>query len=214
MREILDRPGPAPVVALLLLLLAMGAPRLEAQLAEASTASTAAGLALGAYSGVILGAVGTMMPCNRTLPGGRCTASGASAGGAIGVAMGGLIGAQNHDDLIERVEEAGLGAAIGSVVGLGLMVGVRQYGWTDVAATAAVGSAIGAAPRGAAIGAGVGLVTGTLVWLVVPRAGLPEMLMVTLAGVAVGGMVDWGQGAARANRVESPFGASIRLPIG
>lgn len=186
----------------------------SAQLAEASTGSTAGGLALGAYSGMVLGALGTMMPCNRTLTGGRCTASGASAGGAIGIAMGGLIGAQNRDDLIDRVENAGLGGAVGGVVGLGLMWGVRQYGWSDVAASAAVGTAIGASARGSMYGAGAGLVAGSIVWLAVPKAGLPEMLMITMAGVAVGGLVDWAQGAARANRRDTMPGPSFRIPIG
>ena len=201
-------------VALTLALAPLAEPA-HAQVPEGSTASTAAGLALGAYSGAVLGALATMMPCNRTITGGRCTASGASAGGAIGVAMGGLIGAQNQDDLRERVEHAGLGAAVGGVVGLGLMMGVRQYGWRDVVAASAVGTAVGAASEGAMYGAGAGAVLGSIAWLAIPRAGLPEMLMVTVAGSAVGGIVDWARGAARANRPAEPaFGASFRVPIG
>lgn len=186
-----------------------------AQSFQGSTLSTFGGLALGAYSGAGLGLLGTMMPCNRTLVGGRCSASGASAGAALALAMGGLIGAQNQNDLEDRFKDAGIGTLIGGVVGIGLRRGVRQYGWNDVIVSAAIGGAIGAAPTGAMYGAGAGLVAGGIVWLVVPDGGLPEFVMLTLAGVAVGGLVDWAQGASDANRPTEPtFGPSFSIPVG
>lgn len=201
----------------LLLVLAFGlaAPHSAAsQSFRGSTLTTFGGLALGAYSGAGLGLLGTMMPCNRTLVGGRCTASGASAGSALALAMGGLIGAQNQDDLEQRFISAGIGTLIGGVVGVGLRRGVRQYGWNDVVVSAAIGGAIGAAPTGAMYGAGAGLVAGSIVWLVVPDGGLPEFVMLTLAGVMVGGLVDWAQGAGDANRTDTAFGPSFSIPVG
>lgn len=187
----------------------------SAQSFEGSTLSTFGGLVLGAYSGAGLGMLGTMMPCNRTLVGGRCTASGASAGSALALAMGGLIGAQNQGDLQDRFTNAGIGTLIGGVVGVGLRRGVRQYGWNDVIVSAAIGGAIGAAPRGAMYGAGAGVVAGSIVWLIIPDGGLPEFIMLTLAGVTVGGLVDWAQGAADANRrVEPVFGPGFSIPVG
>lgn len=186
-----------------------------AQNFQGSTLSTFGGLVLGAYSGAGLGLLGTMMPCNRTPVGGRCTASGASAGTALALAMGGLIGAQNQDDLKDRFTNAGLGTLVGGVIGVGLRRGVRQYGWNDVIVSAAIGGAVGAAPTGAMYGAGAGLVVGGIAWLVVPKSGLPDLIMVTLAGVAVGGLVDWAQGAADANRRNDPIpGLSFSIPVG
>ncbi len=170
---------------------------------------------LGAYSGAGLGMLGTMMPCNRTLVGAKCTASGASAGSALALAMGGLIGAQNQDDLKQRFTDAGIGTLVGGVIGLGLRRGVRQYGWNDVIVSAAIGGAVGAAPTGAMYGAGAGVVVGSLVWLLVPEGGLPEAIMLTLAGVMVGGLVDWADGAGDANRrVDPVFGPSFSIPVG
>jgi hypothetical protein len=192
-----------------------GSANLSGQSFEGSTASTAAGLFLGAYSGAVFGMLGTMSPCNRTIQGGRCTGSGASAGGAIALAMGGLIGAQNPGDLNGRFRSAGYGTLVGAVVGVGLRRGVRQYGWADVGAVAAVGGAIGAAPRGALIGAGVGLAAGAIVWLTLPQGGLPNIVMLTLGGLAIGGLYDWADGAANANRLADPIpGPAFSIPIG
>jgi len=205
-----------PVFSVLVALgLIVGAEHLSAQSFEGSTASTAAGLLLGAYSGTAFGMLGSMSICNRTLQGGKCTGSGASAGGAIALAMGGLIGAQNPTDLEGRFRSAGWGTLVGAAIGVGLRQGVRQYGWTDVAATAAIGGAIGAAPRGAMIGAGVGLAAGAVVWLTLPQGGLPNMVMLTLGGLAIGGLYDWADGAANANRpLPSVPGPSFSIPIG
>ena len=179
-----------------------------------STASTLGGIGLGVYSGATFGLVGSLLPCNRTMNGGRCAAAGASLGGALGVAMGGLVGAQNQDALIDRAESAGYGALIGAVVGVGLRYGVRQYGWGDAVTVAAIGGAVGAAPVGTGIGAGAGAVTGALVWAVFPRAGFSDFVLFTLAGAAVGGMIDWANGAATAKRTTTPsFGSSFSFSI-
>jgi hypothetical protein len=181
---------------------------------EGSSGSTWGGVALGAYSGTVFGLLGTMLPCNRTLAGARCAASGASAGAALGLAMGGIIGSQNEDAIIARAESAGWGALAGAVVGAVMWKAVRQYSYTDAAMIAAVGGAIGAAPKGAGLGAGVGAATGALAWWLLPDSGLPNFVMLTLAGVAVGGMVDWGLGAGDAKGSEPFLTPTFSIPIG
>jgi len=206
-----------PAVVLALFVLGASVLRLDhvaGQSFEGSTGSTAGGLLLGAYSGSVLGLLGTMIPCNQTLQGGKCAASGASAGGAVALAMGGLVGAQNPTDLNGRLTSAGIGTLVGAAVGAGLRYGVRKYDWTDVAAVAAIGGAVGAAPRGSGIGAGIGLATGGAYWLVMPNGGLDDFVMFTLAGLAVGGIYDWALGAANANRLmEATFSPAFSIPI-
>ncbi len=175
-----------------------------AQTYEGDTWTTVAGASLGLFSGSVMGVMGTMMPCNRTLTGDRCVASGVGTGAAMGMVMGGLIGAQNTNALDIRVENAGIGLVAGAVVGVGLRRAVRQYDWTDVGTAALVGGAIGAAPVGSAIGVGAGAVTGALAWWLVPDATVADMAMIALLGLAVGGMVDWADGAASAKSDRPP----------
>lgn len=188
----------------------------DAQAFRGSTASTLGGVALGAYSGSVLGLVGSVLPCNRTLYGPKCAATGASVGGALGVAMGGLIGAQNQDETIVRLEGAGVGALIGSGVGIILRQAVRQYDWEDAATLGVIGGAFGATPVGSGVGLGAGAVVGGIVWLTFPRAGLQDFILFSLAGAALGGMVDWADGASDAKREVSGTSVplSFSLPVG
>lgn len=198
-------------------ILALAVPAtVRAQSFQGSTASTWGGVALGAYSGSVLGLLGSLLPCNRTLYGPKCAATGASVGGAVGVAMGGLIGAQNQDEIIIRLEGAGVGALIGSGVGIVLRQAVRQYDWEDAATVAVVGSAFGATPVGSGVGLGVGAVAGGIVWVAFPRAGLQDFILFSLAGAVIGGMVDWVDGADDAKREGSGsrFPLSFAVPVG
>ncbi|GEM_PF-1640466 len=204
-----------PLSMCVILVLAVPA-TVPAQSLQGSTASTLGGIALGAYSGSILGLFGSLLPCNRTLYGPKCAATGASVGGAVGVAMGGLIGAQNQDETIVRLKGAGVGALIGSGVGIILRQTVRQYAWGDAASVAVVGGAFGATPVGSGVGLGVGAAAGGIVWVAFPRAGLQDFIMFSLAGAAIGGMVDWADGADDAKREGSGsrFPLSFALPVG
>lgn len=175
-----------------------------AQTYEGDTWTTVGGASLGLYSGAVMGVLGTMMPCNRTLTGDRCVASGVGTGAAMGMVMGGLIGAQNTNALDIRAENAGIGVLAGAVVGVALRSAIRQYGWTDVGTAALLGGAIGAAPTGAGYGAAGGLVVGGLMWWLVPDATVADMAMLTLLGLGVGGMVDWAEGAASAKADRPP----------
>jgi hypothetical protein len=201
---------PALLALAALCVLATSAPdELCGQAYEGDSWTTVGGAALGLYSGGMLGLVGTMMPCNRTIQGGRCTASGVGTGAAMGLVMGGLIGAQNTDALRVRAENAGIGALVGAAVGVGLRRAVRQYGWADVGAAAVVGGAFGAAPRGSLIGFGAGTVAGAAAWWLLPDSGIADFVMLSLAGAAVGGMVEWAQGAASAKRDRPPPSFSV-----
>lgn len=187
---------------------------LAAQSFRGSTLSTAGGLVLGGYSGAMFGLVGTLMPCNRTTVGNRCAASGASTGAALGLTMGGLIGAQHQDAIVARFESAGYGALVGAAVGVGLRSAVRQYQWGDVLAVTAIGAAVGAAPEGVLLGAGGGAAVGSVVWLLFDRAGFPDFIMFTVGGAALGGMIDWAEGASRVRRDERPiFTSSFSLQV-
>jgi hypothetical protein len=203
-------------VGALLLLLAAFPVELSAQLSvapEGSTGSTWGGIALGGFSGTVFGLIGTMVPCNRTITGARCTASGASAGAALGLAMGGIIGGQSQEAIIARAESAGWGALTGAVIGSVMWKAVRQYSYADAMMMATVGGAIGAAPMGAGIGAGVGAAAGGLAWWLLPGRGLPDFVMLTLAGVGIGGIIDWGLGASQANEPQPLFVQSFSVSV-
>ncbi|MDX1495645.1 MAG: hypothetical protein R3253_16370 [Longimicrobiales bacterium] len=175
-----------------------------AQTYDGDAWTTVAGAAMGFYSGSVMGVLGTMMPCNRTLTGDRCVALGVGAGAAMGMVMGGVIGAQSTNALDSRVENAAIGVVAGAVVGVGLRRVVRQYQWADVGAVALLGGALGAAPTGSLIGFGAGAATGALYWWLIPDATVADAALLSLLGVAVGGMVDWADGAASAKRDRPP----------
>lgn len=206
-------PRPAAAVGFLLLGMMLAPLPTRAQTYEGDFLRQIGGGALGFYSGSMLGLVGTMMPCNRVLHGGPCVASGVGTGAAMGMVMGALIGGENTLALDERFEHAGVGALVGAAVGMGLRSAVRQYGWADVGAATMLGGAFGAAPTGSLIGTGAGAVTGALVWWLVPGSTVADMVMMTMVGAAVGGLLDWGEGAATAKRDRpDPFPVlSIRI---
>ena len=157
------------------------------------------GAALGVYSGATLGLIGGLSPCNRTIRGTRCARVATVLGGAVASASGAVLSYRAPDALEDRLHGAGLGVLVGAALGLGLKAGVLQYGWQDVGAAAAVGAALGAAPVGSGIGLGVGLAVGSVLWLAVPGQGLPDAVAISLAGLAIGGLVDWVHGVATAD---------------
>lgn len=187
-------------VLLVALAFGLGSQPASSQTYEGDLLDQIGGGALGLYSGGMLGLVGAMMPCNRVLNGGACVASGVGTGVAMGMVMGALIGGENTRALEARFESTGVGALVGVAVGVGIRSVVRQYGWADVGAAAMLGGAFGAAPTGSLIGTGAGAVTGALVWWLVPRSTVADMVMMAMVGAAVGGLLDWGEGAATAKR--------------
>ena len=60
---------------------------------DGSTWAAVGGAALGAYSGTVLGALGSLIPCTRTYEGPACVRPAAIGGGIIGGLGGATIGA-------------------------------------------------------------------------------------------------------------------------
>lgn len=204
----------ASALAVTAISLLLGLEAASAQNADGTALSTLGGTALGMYSGAMFGLVGSLLPCDRTLLGPKCTAASIGAGGVLGAVTGGIIGAEDEDEVWLRLRHAGYGALIGGVVGAAVAEAVRQYAWDDALLVAAVGAAMGAAPKGTSIGAGVGAVIGGLAWAVGPRTGLQDLVLFTVVGASLGGMADWVDGALDATRETSPrITSSFSVPI-
>jgi hypothetical protein len=178
---------------LILLALSLCASRSAAQ-EGGSTAAALGGAVLGAYSGSVFGLLGGVGPCNRILSGPVCPRVAAAVGAGVGLVAGAWMGAEDSGSLNARWRGAGYGAAAGTLVGCGLSWGVRQYGWSDVAAFLGVGVALGTSPLGAVLGFGTGAAVGGLGWLIVPEMKIGDAVAVSLAGLAMGGLAGWVSG--------------------
>ena len=166
-------------------------PQSSAQENGGSNGAAVGGAMLGAYSGTVLGLLGGFGPCNRTLMGARCPRIAASLGGTVGLAGGLWMGAEDSDALNGRWRGAAYGGLIGGLVGFGLSLGVRQYGWQDTAMFLGVGAGIGASPVGAGIGFAAGAAVGTLAWAVIPELKIGDAVALSLVGLAAGGLAGW-----------------------
>ena len=161
------------------------------QRGDGSSGAALGGAALGAMSGSMLALAGGLGACNRTLDPTRCSRITTLTGAAIGLSAGVVIGLRNESGLDDRLENSGMGAAVGAVAGIVLKEFVYEYGWPDVAATSVLGLAIGASAEGAGLGFAAGTVTGLLLWRLHPSVGPAGAVMWALAGLAVGGLGDW-----------------------
>jgi len=112
-------------------------------------------------------------------------------GGAGGLVAGSLVGHADEDELRRRLRSAGYGTLIGAGVGLVMREAVRQYGWPDVLASAALGAAVGASAVGAGLGFAAGAATGALLWQGLGLIDASEAVALGLGGLAVGGLVGW-----------------------
>lgn len=159
---------------------------------------------LGLYSGSALALTGTLVPCSQVTWGLTCSRVAAVAGGVVGAISGGAIGATDRDLALARFRSAGIGAVAGGLTGFILRGLVRQYGWVDAGAGAALGGAVGASARGSAYGFAAGALVGTLLWRAVPSVELADAVGLSLAGLAVGGLGGWVQDALREGQVGEP----------
>lgn len=159
--------------------------------ADGSTWAAVGGAALGAYSGTVLGTVGSLIPCTRTYEGPACVRPAAIAGGLIAGISGASLGAADAG----RVEDYFVAGAIGATVGAGALLAIQplleRWSWADVGAGALVGGAVASSGTGAAIGFGAGVVIGVAAWQLVPAMKLPDAAAVTLFGLAAGGIGGW-----------------------
>jgi hypothetical protein len=163
---------------------------------NASAWRSMAGGALGAYSGAMLGTLGSVTPCTETYAGPTCVRWSAIAGGVIGLGSGAVIGANNKDALEDAAVGAGVGFLIGAGAGVVLKPIVQRFSWQDVAALGLVGGAVGAAPVGSAIGFAAGGLTGFVLWKAVDGFEMPHAVAMALGGLAIGGLTEWVVGAA------------------
>ncbi len=158
---------------------------------EGSTWAAVGGAALGAYSGTVLGAVGSLMPCTRTYEGPACVRPAAIGGGIIGGLSGATLGAVDAS-LVGNAFVAGvIGASVGGAALLAVQPFLERWSWGDVAAGAVIGGAVAASGPGAAIGFGAGAIVGVATWQLFPGVKLPDAVAVTLFGLAAGGIGGW-----------------------
>jgi hypothetical protein len=158
---------------------------------DGSTWAAVGGAALGAYSGTVLGALGSLIPCTRTYEGPACVRPAAIGGGIIGGLGGATIGAVDAS-LIENSFVAGvIGASVGGAALLAVQPFLERWSWGDVGAGAVIGGAVAASGPGAAIGFGAGAIVGVATWQLIPSVKLPDALAVTLFGLAAGGIGGW-----------------------
>lgn len=180
---------------------------------EGSTGGAIGGAALGAASGSVVALLGGLGGCNRTLRPTRCSRITASAGAAIGLTSGAVIGWRGDSSLDDRLENAALGTAVGAALGLGLRKFIRQYEWSDVGSASVLGFAIGASATGSAAGFLVGSATGLLLWQLHPSVGPGGAVAFGLAGLAIGGLGDWVVDAVRGGSGSAAIPLSFSVPL-
>lgn len=163
----------------------------HAQSTEGSGEATAAGAALGLYSGAALGTLSSIIPCNQTLAGIACVRTVATLGAGIGAMSGLSLGLQDSEAVWDAYGRAGIGLAAGSVAVLALKPFVDKWSWGDVAAGAVIGSSVAAGGRGAVIGLLAGGALGAALWQLSPGYDLPDAIGLGLIGMALGGFSAW-----------------------
>ena len=165
-----------------------------------STGTAIAGAALGAYSGGVVGTMGSIVPCTQTYWGAKCVRWSAAAGGVIGLVSGAIIGANNSEEIERSAKSAAIGFGIGFAAGAVLKPIAQRIGWQDVAAVGLMGGAVGAAPKGAVIGLGVGTVIGFTLFKTVDGFNMPDLVGAAVGGAAIGALTDWVVTAINASR--------------
>lgn len=182
---------------------------------EGSTGAAVAGAALGGFSGVMLGTLGSIIPCSQTYAGASCVRVAAIAGGTIGFAGGIYLGAGSSQAIERAARGAGFGLLFGSVAGAGMKLFLPRFGWADVAATGLIGASIGASAAGAALGLAAGTVIGFGMFGLDNRFGLPNAVSIGLMGAAVGGIGSWFVRAVQERQGDGlPLPMMISIPVG
>jgi hypothetical protein len=181
---------------------------------EGSTGAAVAGAALGGFSGVMLGTLGSIIPCSQTYAGASCVRVAAIAGGTIGFAGGIYLGAGSNDAIERAARGAGFGLLFGSAAGAGMKLFLPRFGWADVAATGLIGASIGASASGAALGLAAGTVIGFGMFALDDRFGLPNAVSIGLMGAAVGGIGSWFVRAVQERQDGGlPIPLAISIPV-
>lgn len=182
---------------------------------EGSTGAAVAGAALGGFSGVMLGTLGSIIPCSQTYAGASCVRVAAIAGGTIGFAGGIYLGAGSNDAIERAARGAGFGLLFGTATGVGMKMFLPRFGWADVAATGLIGASIGASARGAALGLVAGTAIGFGMFALDDRFGLPNAVSIGLIGAAAGGIGSWFVRAVQERQEGTlPIPLAISIPVG
>ena len=209
------------MIALTLVLIAVLPVRVAAQLAstaesepEGSTGATVAGAALGGFSGLMLGTLGSLIPCSQTYAGAACVRVAAITGGTIGLAGGIYLGATSQDAIERAARGAAFGVLFGSAAGIGLKQFLPGLGWADVAALGLVGASIGASAGGAALGLAAGSVVGFGILAIDEGVGLPNAVSIGLLGAAAGGIGSWFARAVQESEDASLPPIAVAIPVG
>ena len=158
---------------------------------DGSAWAAVGGAALGAYSGTVLGTVGSLMPCTRTYEGPACVRPAAIGGGLIGGLSGAALGAVDASRVGDAFVAGVIGATVGGAALLAVQPFLERWSWGDVGAGAVIGGAVAASGPGAAIGFGAGAIIGVATWKLFPSVKLPDAVSVTLFGLAAGGIGGW-----------------------
>jgi hypothetical protein len=189
-------------------LLAIAVP-LAAQEPTGSGGSAAAGAALGAYSGFVLGGAAAWIPCNQTISGIGCLRTGAGIGAGLGLASGIALGLADSDAIGEAYGRAGIGLVGGSLVVAALGPFLDRWSWKDVVAGGVIGSSIAAGSPGAWIGLVLGTGVGVGLWQLIPGVELPDAVSAGLLGMAFGGITSWIVSAVEADADGSPASPAV-----
>jgi hypothetical protein len=166
------------------------------------------GAALGSAAGVVVGSLGSILPCNDTYAGPHCVRWAATGSAMVGAVAGAVVGGVEPDRLGNMAVTGSVGFATGTVVGLALAPFIERWAAEDVLAMGIVGGAVGTAPVGAAVGFGAGAIMGLALWQTVPGFGSPGAASAALGGLAAGVLVEWvvrAVSAKQAGRVSMGF---------
>ena len=158
----------------------------------------AGGAALGGFAGLIMGDLGSLVPCTDTYAGPACVRAVAIGTGVVGATAGAILGGRDPAALEGRAIGGAVGFGIGTALGFGLTPFIERWAAQDALALGLIGGAVGTAPLGAALGFGVGAAAGGLLWGVAPGFGSPRAATFALAGLAAGVLTEWAVRALRA----------------
>jgi hypothetical protein len=146
----------------------------------------------------MLALAGGVVPCAQVAATRTCSRVAFAVGGVTGGIAGGFLGDADSGRVEDALRASGYGALAGAVVGFVAKELVYYYGWTDVAAFAALGAAVGPVAPGAGLGFLAGGALGIGLSLILPSMELTDVAALGSIGFAVGGLAAWGIKAADA----------------
>lgn len=181
---------------------------------EGSPEAAVAGAALGAYSGAMLGTIGSIFPCTQTYVGATCIRWSSFVGGALGLSGGVLLGANHEGKLGDVAIGTGIGFLAGAAGGMAVKALAQRVGWEDVFAVGLIGGAVGSAPWGSLMGLAIGGSVGGILWPTVNGFTGVDAMTLALAGLAIGGVTQWvvdGIGASSNGTAQIILPVSVRF---